>query len=133
MVLLGARADLPGSGGVFLRIGQGKSAQAKVLVCALASVLLLSILGLADPIRFRWALRVVDGAIVVSGLACLAWRSLWKAGPFFWGLSIPAVKYLLSGRSGTMLDVIVAPDGSPPTETGHPDRGRARRRSDDAG
>lgn len=78
------------------------------MVVALLAVLLL--LGLASPLRFRWAARMVTGAVFLIYLAfvCLeAWRAiqlrsvagtslvLALVGMLVWG--IPALVFALSG------------------------------------
>ena len=89
----------------------------------------LGALGLANPRRFGWALRSVAAVIVAAGVAyfiseLVAWRngkpigafgrrsgtSLWNSGLFLLVFGLPALRYLLAGRSDTAVDVIAAPD-----------------------
>jgi hypothetical protein len=100
-----------------------------VMAYVLACTLVLATLGLADTTRFRWALRSVAGVIVVGGLLYFvseltAWwagkpigafgrrsdSSLWNAGLFLLVFGVPALRYLLSGRSESVVDVIAAPE-----------------------
>ena len=96
-----------------------------VTVWLVVTALLLGTLGLANPRRFQWALRGVAAVIVIAGVAYfgsefMAWRNgkplgvsgrrsntaLWNAGMFLLVFGLPALRYLLSGRSGSAVDVI---------------------------
>jgi hypothetical protein len=102
----------------------------------LVAVLLLATIGLANPQKFGWAFRGVAAGIFAAALAyfgseLLAWqagkpigafgprstRSLWNAGLFLLVFGLPALLYLLSGRSGTAVDVIASPDRVESDET----------------
>jgi cytochrome b len=101
-----------------------------IVVWVIVATLLLGTLGLADARRFGWALRSVAAVIVGAGVAyfvteLVAWRSgkplgalgqrsdssLWNAGLFLLVFGVPALRYLLSGRSEHVVDVMASPAG----------------------
>ena len=106
-------------------VAEPPSIGGRILVWIMVAALLLGTLGLANPIRFCWALRSVAAAIVLAGLAYvgteLVWwlngkpfnafgHSLLNAVLFLFVFGLPALRYLLTGRSGTDADVIAAPE-----------------------
>ena len=96
----------------FLSRPRPPSVEGKVIICALSGMFILSAVGLADPVRLRWAWSAVATGILITGVACLVFPSIRGVGALFWTLSIPALVFLLRGRTDTLLDVIVAPDES---------------------
>lgn len=93
------------------------------------SILLLGTIGLSNPIRFRWALQGVVALVVIAGLSyfvseLVAWcngkpligngrrssSSLVNAALFLFVFGWPAVRFLLSGWSGSAIDELVASD-----------------------
>ena len=98
----------------------------RVLLYLVCGALVLATLGLARPRRFRWALRVVAAAILLTYVAYavsegIAW---WQGKPFglgarqaesnlrnaLWGLvafGLPSLYFLLRGRSGTNVDALL--------------------------
>jgi hypothetical protein len=107
-----------------------------VTAYGLVAVLLLATIGLANLEKFGWAFRGVAVGIFAAALAyfaseLLAWqagkplgafgprstRSLWNAGLFLLVFGLPALSYLLSGRSGTVVDVIASADSVPSEAT----------------
>jgi hypothetical protein len=112
-------------------VAEPRSPIGHVVVWVVVGTLLLGTLGLADANRFRWALRSVAAVIVVAGVTyfvseLIAWRSgksmgafgprsdssLRNAGLFLLVFGVPALRYLLSGRSGSVVDVIAAPESA---------------------
>jgi hypothetical protein len=105
-----------------------RSSMGHVVVWVWVATMLLATLGLANPTRFRWALRGVAAVIVLAGMAyfvsgLLAWRngrpiggdgrpgsSLLNGALFLLVFGLPAFRYLLSGRSESVVDVIAAPE-----------------------
>jgi hypothetical protein len=106
------------------------STTGQVVSYLFSAALVLATLGLADPRRFRWALKSVAAMVLVAGVAYFiseldAWlrgrplgagarrpdRSLWNAIAFLLVFGIPALRYLIAGRSGSAVDVIATPDG----------------------
>lgn len=105
-----------------------RSSMGHVVVWVWVATMLLATLGLANPTRFRWALRGVAAFIVLAGVAyfaseVVAWRngrsialggrsgsSLLNAALFLLFFGLPAFRYLLSGRSESVVDVIAAPE-----------------------
>jgi hypothetical protein len=100
-----------------------------VMAYVFAGTLVLATLGLADTTRFRWALRIVAAVIVGVGALYFvseltAWwagrpmgvfgrrsdTSLWNAGLFLLVFALPALRYLVSGSSGSVVDIIAAPE-----------------------
>jgi hypothetical protein len=100
-----------------------------VLAYAISVTLLLATLGLANPRRFHWAFRGVAAAIVAAGLAyfvseVIDWRagkpmgvlgrrsnsSLWNATLFLLVFALPALRFLLSGYSNSVADVMAVPE-----------------------
>ena len=103
----------------------------RVLTYISSCTLVLATLGLANPRKFHWALRSVAAVVlfaIVSYFASefMAWRSGKPLGVFGRRSSsslrnaslllliagLPALRYLFSGRSGSVVDVIAAPDDS---------------------
>ena len=101
--------------------------QGLVVLYLVCGTLLLATLGLANTRRFRWALKCVAVAVLVaySGyLASECWE-WWHGKPFGFGsprgrstlfnaargfvvFAIPLVIFLLRGRSGTAVDVLLS-------------------------
>ncbi len=103
--------------------------QGKVVLYVFCGALVLATLGLARPQRFQWALRVVAGIILLAYVAytiseAIAWRN---GKPFGFGTSrsgtsllnalfglvvfgLPSLAFLLRGRSGSSVDVILQED-----------------------
>lgn len=119
---------------------------AQLLAYAIAATLLLGTLGLANPRRFGWALRAVAGAVLLAGGGYFAtelilWMqgkpagvfgprsraTLWNAGLFMLIFGLPALRYLLTGRSQSAVDDIAVADAlDEPERTAAPQRqGRA--------
>jgi hypothetical protein len=107
-------------------IVQPPSWQAYVVLYIFCGTLVLATLGLADPRRFRWAISAVAGAIVLAYIAYVAYEALaWSRGkPFGFGsnrsasnlltalsglavFGLPALYFLLRGRSGTAVDALL--------------------------
>jgi hypothetical protein len=101
----------------------------RVAVWLMVATLLLGVIGLADVRRFGWALRIVAAVIVVAGGAYfvsefMAWwsgkplgfggrrssRSLLNSVLFLLVFGLPAFRYLLFGRSESVVDVIAVPE-----------------------
>ena len=82
----------------------------EIIQFALVAVSVLATLGLANPIRFRWALRLVAGALVVAALGSFRIFSAIDAALVVLIVGWPALRYLLSGQSDTVVDVIAAPE-----------------------
>jgi uncharacterized iron-regulated membrane protein len=101
----------------------------QVAVWLMVATLLSGVIGLADVRRFGWALRIVAAIIVVAGVAyfvseLVAWRngeptgfggrrssrSLLNSVLFLLVFGLPAVRYLLFGRSESVVDVIAVPE-----------------------
>jgi hypothetical protein len=106
--------------------------QGRVILYLFGGTLLLAALGLARPQRFQWALRAVAGAILLGYLAYAASEAVawWRgksfglgAGPSattllnaLWGLvvfGLPALYFLLTGRSGTEVDAMLEVEEQP--------------------
>jgi hypothetical protein len=98
----------------------------RMAVYAFSGTMLLATLGLADVARFHWALRCVAAVVLVAGIAyfvselqgvlggkasALSVRrsspSLLGATFFLLVFGVPALRFLMSGRSGSMVDEIV--------------------------
>ena len=94
-------------------------------VYAFSGTMLLATLGLADVNRFHWALRCVAAVVLTAGVAyfvselqgVLAGKasglsarrsssSLWGATFFLLGFGIPALRFLMTGRSDSVVDDI---------------------------
>jgi hypothetical protein len=107
-----------------------------------SGALVFAVLGLADVSRHRWALRVVAAGVLLLGIGYFfaelqAWqsgkpfgllghkseRSLRNATFFMLLFGLPSLRYLLSGRSGTAVDVIAAPEGSSESGDGEAEEG----------
>jgi hypothetical protein len=107
------------------------TSQGRLLSYVISGALVLATLGLADVRRFRWALRWVASAVLVAYTWYLASeaRLWWNGKPFGFGSSqaqanlmnavggfiafaLPSIAFLLTGRSGTDVDVLTADDGS---------------------
>ena len=119
---------------------------AQLLAYAIAATLLLGTLGLANPRRFGWALRAVAGAVLLAGggyfaTELLLWMqgkpagvfgprsraTLWNAGLFLLVFGVPALRYLLSRRSHSIVDAIaVADDPDDPADDAGPNRAEGR-------
>ncbi len=107
----------------------------KLVLYVFCGGLVLATLGLARPRRFRWALQVVAGIILVAYVAYtisefIAWRN---GKPFGFGTSrasadlfsalcglvvfgVPSLAFLLRGRSGASVDVLLEGDQEPDQE-----------------
>ena len=105
-------------------------------VYAFSATMLLATLGLADVTRFHWALRCVAAAVLMAGVAYFlselldvmsgkasalparrSSSSLWGAAFFLLVFGIPALRFLMTGRSDSVVDELVV------------DRGPARQRT----
>jgi len=101
----------------------------RVVAYAFSISLVLATLGLADTRRFGWALRCVASMIFLATLGYVGsegWAfahgkafgfggrrsstSLLNALMAFAVFGIPAIRYVLAGRSGSVADVIATPD-----------------------
>ena len=101
----------------------------RVVAYAFSITLVLATLGLADARRFGWALRCVAGMIFLATLGYVGSESwafahgkafgfggrrsstnLLNALMAFAVFGIPAIRYVLSARSGSVADVIATPD-----------------------
>ena len=99
----------------------------QVAVWLMVAALVLGTLGLADVTRFGWLLRIVAAIVVLAGCAYfasefVAWRngktfggrrsgtSLLNATLFLLVFALPALRYLLFGRSDSVVDVIAVPE-----------------------
>jgi hypothetical protein len=92
------------------------------------ATLLLATIGLANPVRFWWALRGVALMVIVAGFGYFTsevydwWEgrkpfgsivrhgdaSLLNATVFLIVFALPALRFLFSGRSGSPVDAIAA-------------------------
>jgi hypothetical protein len=98
----------------------------KIVLYLFSGTLLLAMLGLANPRRFQWALRMVAAAILLAYVAYAATEAVaWWHGKSFglvaarsepnfrnalWGLlvfGLPSLYFILKGRSGTAVDVLL--------------------------
>jgi hypothetical protein len=105
-----------------------RGAVGRMVLTGVVSGLLLGTLGLANPVRFRWALKGVAALVVVAGLSYFgvefaAWwagkpvgqsgrrssASLFNATLFLLVFGLPAVRLLLSGRSESLVDDLLEP------------------------
>jgi len=112
------------------------SLAAQIGVYVFSGTMLLATLGLADVVRFHWALRCVAAAVLMAGIAyflselqgVLAGKasglsgrqsgsSIWGAAFFLLAFGIPACRFLMTGLSGSLVDEIAV------------DRGLTRRRT----
>jgi hypothetical protein len=101
----------------------------EVVLYVFSATLVFATIGLAAPGRFWWALRLVAAAILVAYLAYATHEIIrwWNGKPFglqsaqsdsnlrnaLLGLFIfglPAMYFLLTGRTGTDVDTLVAGD-----------------------
>jgi hypothetical protein len=118
-----------GSAIIIPLVAEPRAPWGHTLVWVIVGTLLLGTLGLANSSRFRWALRSVALVIVCAGVAyfvseLIAWSngrpmgafgrrsdsSLWNAGLFLMVFGLPALRYLRSRRSGSVIDVIASPE-----------------------
>jgi uncharacterized protein (DUF58 family) len=105
--------------------------QGTVVLYLFCGALVLATLGLANADRFEWALRVVAGLIFLAYAAyasseLLAW---WQGKPAhprpgrntvnlhgalsgLFIIGLPSLYFLLRGRSGTVVDDFLDPDGN---------------------
>jgi hypothetical protein len=109
-----------------LFIAEPPTWQCRVVLYLVCGTLLLAILGLARPRRFRWALRAVAGAILLGymGYAASEGFAWWRGKPFgfgmrraesnlfnaLWGLvvfGLPSLYFLLRGQSGSSIDALL--------------------------
>jgi hypothetical protein len=100
----------------------------RMALVGVVSGLLLGTLGLANPVRYRWALKGVAALVVAAGLSYFvvelaAWwagkpvglsghrssASLFNATLFLLAFGLPAVRFLVSGRSESLVDDLVEP------------------------
>jgi hypothetical protein len=115
-------------GGIIIPlVARPTSVGGHVLAYAIGGTLWIATLGLANPRKFWWALRAVAAAVLVAALwyfasEALEWwageplgafgrrssSSLWNAGFFLLVFGLPALRYLISGRSGSAADAIAA-------------------------
>ena len=101
---------LLGLAGFCASVPHADTATAIAVQLALVAVPALATLGLANPIRFRWALRLVAGALVAAALGCFRVLSPGDAALVLLIVGWPALRYVLSGQSDTVVDVIAAPE-----------------------
>ena len=105
-------------------VGEPTTIAGHVLGYAVSAMLLLATLGLANSIRFHWALRAVAAGILMLGAAYFIvelrmWLdgapierggrerpSLWSAVGFLVVFGYPAMRFMLEGRSDTIVDAI---------------------------
>lgn len=111
--------------------GEPTSLVGHVLGYGVSGALVLGTLGLANPRRYNWALRMVAALVLAAGALYLfselnAWRSgkpigvfgrrsdssLWNAIGFLVVFGLPAMRFLVSGRSNAAVDVIAVPEES---------------------
>ena len=102
----------------------------QITVYVLSGTMLLATLGLADVARFHWALRSVAAVVLIAGIAyfvselqavlagkanALSGRrsssSLLGATFFLLVFGVPALRFLLTGRSESVADEIAAEPG----------------------
>jgi hypothetical protein len=102
----------------------------QIVVYVLSGTMLLATLGLADVARFHWALRSVAAVVLIAGIAyfvselqeVLAGKSsalpgrrssssLWGAVLFLLAFGIPAWRFLMTGRSHSVVDEIAVDRG----------------------
>jgi hypothetical protein len=113
-------------------VGRPATLAGHVVGYAVSAMLLLAALGLANSIRFHWALRAVAAGIVLLGLAYFVvelrmWLdgarierggrerpSLWSAVGFLVVFGYPALGFMRKGRSDTIVDVITTERREPP-------------------
>jgi hypothetical protein len=100
--------------------------QGRVVLYFVSGTLVFATLGLARPRRFRWALRIVAGVILLAYVAYAASETIawWQGKPFglgapravsnlrnaLWGLvvfGLPSLNFLLRGRSGSSVDALL--------------------------
>jgi hypothetical protein len=100
--------------------------QGTVVLYLVCGALVLATLGLARPRRFWWALRAVAGAILLVYVAYAASEAFawWQGQPFGLGapraennlinalrglvvFGLPSLYFLLRGRSGRSVDVLL--------------------------
>jgi hypothetical protein len=108
---------------------QPPSWQGYVVLYVFCGTLVLATIGLAGPVRFRWAFKCVAVVVLLAYLAyvgseAVAW---WHGKPFGFGLDraranlfnairgllvfgLPAMHLLIRGRSGTSADVVLCTD-----------------------
>ena len=113
-------------------VGEPATIAGHVLGYAVSAMLLLATLGLANSRRFHWALRAVAAGIVMLGVAYFIvelrmWLdgapserggrerpSLWSAVGFLVVFGYPAMRFMLEGRSDTIVDAIATERREPP-------------------
>jgi hypothetical protein len=102
----------------------------RVVLDLVCGALVLATLGLARPRRFRWALRAVAGAILLTYVMYAASEAFawWQGKPFGLGaqraesnlrnalsglvvFGLPSIYFVLRGRSGRSVDVLLDVDG----------------------
>jgi hypothetical protein len=103
--------------------------QGKVVLYFVCGAVVLATLGLARPRRFRWALRAVAGAILLTYVMYAASEAFawWRGKPFGLGaqraesnlcnalsglvaFGLPSIYFILRGRSGRSVDVLLDVD-----------------------
>ena len=113
-------------------VGRPATIAGHVVGYAVSAMLLLATLGLANSIRFHWALRAVAAGILMLGLAYFVvelrmWLdgapierggrerpSLWSSIGFLVVFGYPAMRFMLKGRSDTIVDDITIERREPP-------------------
>ncbi len=100
--------------------------QGQALLYSMSGALLLAALGLSNPVRFKWALKLVGALFVVAYSALFASETVawWNGKPFFGdeksgtslasamkflaGILVPAIYFVLKGGTGGLLDFMFA-------------------------
>jgi hypothetical protein len=104
--------------------------QGRVILFFVCGALVLATLGLARPRRFRWALRAVAGAIFLICVMYAVSEAIvwWQGKPFgletqqaesnlynalsaLAAFGLPSIYFILRGRSGKSVDVLLDVDG----------------------
>jgi hypothetical protein len=114
--------------------------QGSVVLYIVCSAMVLATLGLARPRRFRWALRAVAGAILLTYVMYAASEAFawWQGKPFDLGgqraesnlhnalsglvaFGLPSIYFIFRGRSGKSVDVLldVEDNSNGPLAEGH--------------
>jgi hypothetical protein len=97
----------------------------KIIGYGIALTLILATVGLANPVRFAWALRGVAVTILLAYMfyAASEFVAVLHGKPFGWSggrgevslrnallgllfFGVPAARYVYAGRSGTVVDTI---------------------------
>jgi hypothetical protein len=110
---------------VIVPMADPPTARGKFVAYAFAASLILATLGLANPSRFRWALRAVAGMVLLACVGYLGSEVVGVIGGKPLGLGgrrgdtnlvnaflaalifgVPAARFMLSGHSGTAADTL---------------------------